>query len=87
MNLMLWLVIGALLALAASFRALALRRQRLLGEAILSASGALMAGAIVVPADRWLSFDTDWLGLVAAAFGAAVMLLFAALRARRSERG
>lgn len=83
MNIALWLTTGALLALAASFRSLALRRQRLLIDVGFGATGALLAGMASVPAVQWLSFETDWQGLGAAIFGAAAMLLIARLRIGR----
>lgn len=87
MNMVLWLALGALLAVGASFQSLTLRRQRLLIDASFGATGALLAGMASVPAAQWLSFETDWHGLVAAAFGAIAMLLIAHLRAGRADHG
>jgi uncharacterized membrane protein YeaQ/YmgE (transglycosylase-associated protein family) len=85
MNMVLWLATGALLALAASFPAAALRRERLLVDVAAAGIGAWVGGAALVPATHWLSFETDWTGIAAAAGGAAVMLLATGLLARRHQ--
>lgn len=82
MNLVLWLATSSLIALLASFRAEQLCRQRLLADVMLTGLGAVVAGLITVPMSRWLSFDTDWPGIAAAAAGALAMLALARLRRR-----
>lgn len=82
MNMVLWLATCALLALVVSFRAPALRRERLLVDAAAAGLGAWFAGAAAVPVTHWLSFETDWTGLAVAAGGAAVMLGATGLLAR-----
>jgi len=86
MNVVLWLMAGAVMALLANFRANAVRRQRLLVDAAFSALGALLAGMAAVPAGEWFSFEVDWPGMAAAACGAAALLAVANIHALRDAR-
>lgn len=80
MNIMAWLLTGCIAAIAISLRMHELQRQRLLVDTVFGGLGGLLAGAVAVPVERWLSFDTDLQGLAAAAVGTAAALTIAHLR-------
>jgi len=86
MNIILWCVTGAGIALLASFRTTTLCRQRLLIDVAFSVLGAVVGGMLAVPAAQWLSFDTHWEGLAAAIIGAVTLLSIAHLRALRQPQ-
>lgn len=79
MNLVLWLMAGALATLLTNFRVREVPRQRLVSDLVFSELGALIAGAAAVPSTLWLALDLDLQGLVASALGAAAMLAIAHL--------
>lgn len=86
MNLFLWLMTGALMAIGFSFLSPMLCLQRLIINVVFGDIGALVGGAIAVPSQDWSSFTTDWLGLAAAALGALAMLAIANVHLIRRRR-
>jgi uncharacterized membrane protein YeaQ/YmgE (transglycosylase-associated protein family) len=85
MNLILWCVTGALIALLASLRTTTLGHQRLLVEVAFSGLGAVVGGMLATPSGRWLSFETHWQGIAAAIVGAVMLLGVANFRAMRGR--
>ncbi len=82
MNLFLFAMIGAMIAWLASFRLNFVCRQRLMIDAAIGATGAVIGGMLSVTSDQWLMTTVQPSGIAASVAGAVVMLAIVRLRAR-----